>query len=568
MSDNTYVPVCEICQRAKQTREPFPLSDHKSKTLGELVHLDLWGPYRVHSREGYIFFLTIVDDYSRAVWVYLVKTKDEVFDVFVSFINLIHNQFNIKIKTVRSDNGTGFVNKKMFDMFFELGIFHQTSCSHTPQQNGIAERKHRHLLNVARSLMFQGGIPLRFWSDCVLTAVYLINKGCIYLYLKFESIPYELVYNKKPNLSHLRSFGCLCFSTILNNHDEMSFRSEKCVLIGYSSNKKAYKLLSLDTRNVFYSRDVKFYETVFPFKQKTCDSTDVENTSEADHLQFFDNLKPQSLNDDGRDSSNEEGSLPHTDIHDSTQDRNQSDRLTATQIDDQNWSEGNVQNISQSSPTQNRDDVQTPVIRRSERQSKPPVRFNDYILSSNVKYGIEKYVSYSRLSSVNMCFAVSLNKSVEPTCLVEALSDPNWVEAMNNEIEALNRNNTWTVCDLPVGRKPIGSKWIWKIKYKASGDIERYKARLVAKGFSQKEGFDYDETFSPVVKMVTVRCLISIVVVNKWPLYQLDVNNAFLFGDRVEDVYMTLLDGYNSVDKSKVCKLNKSLYGLKQAPRQ
>ncbi|GJY48457.1 putative RNA-directed DNA polymerase [Tanacetum coccineum] len=498
MSDNTSVPVCEICQRAKQTREPFPLSDHKSKTLGELVHLDLWGPYRVHSREGYRNFLTIVDDYSRVVWVYLVKTKDEVFDVFVSFINLIHNQFNIKIKTVRSDNGTEFVNKKMFDMFSELGIFHQTSCSHTPQQNGIAERKHRHLLNVARSLMFQGGIPLRFWSDCVLTAVYLINR-----------LPSSVLNGKSP------------------------YESEKCVLIGYSSNKKAYKLLSLDTRNVFYSRDVKFYETVFPFKQKTCDSTDVENTSEVDHLQFFDNLKPQSPNDDGRDPSNVEGSLPHSDMHDSAQGKNQSDMLTATQIDDQNWSEGNVQNISQSSPTQNRDDVQTPVIRRSERQSKPPVRFNDYILSSNVKYGIEKYV-----------------------------------EAMNNEIEALNRNNTWTICDLPVGRKPIGSKWIWKIKYKASGDIERYKARLVAKGFSQKEGFDYDETFSPVVKMVTVRCLISIVVVNKWPLYQLDVNNAFLYGDLVEDVYVTLPDGYNNVDKSKVCKLNKSLYGLKQAPRQ
>ncbi|GKC25959.1 ribonuclease H-like domain-containing protein, partial [Tanacetum coccineum] len=314
--------------------------------------------------------------------------------------------------------------------------------------------------------------------------------------------------------------------------------------------------------------DVKFYENVFPFKQKTCNLTDVENTSEVDHLQFFDNMKPQSPNDDGRDSSNEEGSLPHSELHDSTQGRNQSDRLTATQIGDQNWANGNIQNVSQSSPIQNMDDVQTPVLRRSKRQSKLPVRFNDYILSSNVKYGIEKYVSYSRLSSVNICFAVSLNKSVEPTYLVEALFDPNWVEAMNNKIEALNRNNTWTVCDLPIGRKPIGSKWIWKIKYKASGDIERYKARLVAKGFSQKEGFDYDETFNPVVKMVTVRCLISIVVVNKWPLYQLDVNNAFLYGDLVEDVYMTLPDGYNNVDKSKVCKLNKPLYGLKQALRK
>ncbi|GKE02074.1 putative RNA-directed DNA polymerase, partial [Tanacetum coccineum] len=292
--DNTFVPMCEICQRAKQTKEPFPLSDHKSKTLGELVHLDLWGPYRIHSREGYRYFLTIVDDYSRDVWVYLVKTKDEVFDVFVSFLILIHNHFNRKVKTVRSDNGTEFVNKRMFDMFFELGIFHQTSCSHTPQQNRIAERKHRYLLNVARSLVFQGGIPLRFWSDCVLTVVYLINRLPSSV-LNGKS-PYELVYNKKPNLSHLR--------------------------------------------------DVKFYENVFPFKQKTCDLTDVENISEVDHLQFFDSQLPQSPNDDGRDSSNMEGSLPHTGSHDSTQGRNQGDMLTATQIYDQNWSGGNTQNTN------------------------------------------------------------------------------------------------------------------------------------------------------------------------------------------------------------------------------
>ncbi|GKB44005.1 ribonuclease H-like domain-containing protein [Tanacetum coccineum] len=132
------------------------------------------------------------------------------------------------------------------------------------------------------------------------------------------------------------------------------------------------------------------------------------------------------------------------------------------------------------------------------------------------------------------------------------MSDPNWVKAMNNEIEALNRNNTWTICVLPVGRKPIGIMWIWKIKYKASGEIERYKARLIAKGFSYREVFDYDETFNPVVKMVIVRCLIGIVVVNNWAFYQLDVNNAFLYGDLVEDFYMTLADGYNNEDTSKV----------------
>ncbi|GJZ88337.1 ribonuclease H-like domain-containing protein, partial [Tanacetum coccineum] len=170
LSKKTCVSACETCHRAKQTREPFPLSDHKSMNPGELVHLDLWGPYKVSSREGFRYFLTIVDDYSRAVWTYLLKTKDEVFDCIVNFIKLIHNQFNVKIKTFRSDNGTEFVNKKMFSLLADLGIIHQTSCPHTPQQNGIAERKHRHLLNVARSLMFQGEISLNFLYDCILTS--------------------------------------------------------------------------------------------------------------------------------------------------------------------------------------------------------------------------------------------------------------------------------------------------------------------------------------------------------------------------------------------------------------
>ncbi|GJR34590.1 ribonuclease H-like domain-containing protein [Tanacetum coccineum] len=209
-----------------------------------------------------------------------------------------------------------------------------------------------------------------------------------------------------------------------------------------------------------------------------------------------------------------------------------------------------------------------PNVRRSSRPTKMPAKFNDFMLDSKLKYGIEKHVNYSKLNTANYCFATTLNKSVEPTTYYDVVKDVRLVEAMNNEIEALTRNSTWTLTDLPIGRKTIDNKWLYKIKYKASGQVDKYKARVVAKGFSQREGIDFDETFSPMVKMVTVRCLICIAISNDWPLFQLDVNNDFLYGDLNEDIYISLPLGFECSDKTKVCKLNKALYGLKQASRQ
>ena len=139
---------------------------------------------------------------------------------------------------------------------------------------------------------------------------------------------------------------------------------------------------------------------------------------------------------------------------------------------------------------------------------------------------------------------------------------------MDKEIEALEVNNTWSLVPLPPGKTAIGCKWVYRIKHLPDGSIERYKARLVAKGFTQKLGLDYSETFSPVAKSVSVRIVLSLAAVKGWVLHQMDVNNAFLHGDLVEDVYMSLPPGFHSKGEGLVCKLNKSLYGLKQASRQ
>ncbi|GJW53150.1 ribonuclease H-like domain-containing protein [Tanacetum coccineum] len=438
---------CEIYQRAKQTREPFPLSDHISKCLGDLIHLDLWGPYKVATFEGFRYFLTVVDDYTRAVWVYLIKSKDEI--PYVS-----------------------------------------------------------------------GGIPLKFWTECILTATYLINRLPSSV-LNGKS-PYEMIYIKCPTPAHLRMFGCLCFATIVNNNDK--FSSEKYVMIGYSNVKKGYRLCSLDKHQFIFSRDVKLFENIFPFKDSEIEKNDSTNVfQDVNHIKKIDIEYHEIPNDDERVDSD-----PNRDK------RSQSDSISSSV----SGSNHNTADFPVDNPGNDADSNDEFVATQNEG-----VATLEENVFSEVKYGLEKYVGYSKLNSEIFCFVTQLNKSIEPKSYFEASKYPHWTDAINQEMDALLRNGTWEIVELPEGRKAIGSKWIYKIKFRSSGD------------------------FSPVVKMVTVRCLLKVVVSMSWSVFQLDVNNIFLYGDLEETVYMKPPEGYFP-SGNKVCRLKKSLYRLKQAPRQ
>ena len=162
---------CSVCPLAKQSRLPFVPSDNKSSALFQLIHCDIWGPYSTASHSGCYYFLSLVDDFSRTTWVYLMKHKSEVFQFFSHFLNMVKTQFTASVLCIRSDNGSEFLSNSMQHLLHTLGITHQLTCPYTPQQNGVVERKHRHLIQVARALRFQANLPLQFGGNVSLQLV-------------------------------------------------------------------------------------------------------------------------------------------------------------------------------------------------------------------------------------------------------------------------------------------------------------------------------------------------------------------------------------------------------------
>lgn len=180
-----------------------------------------------------------------------------------NFITLVETQFFINIKTLRSDNGHEFFNTLYSNLLQSKGIIHQSSCVHTLQQNGVVERKHIHLLEVARALRLQASIPLKFWGDCVLTATYIINR--LPTPTLNGSSPFEIFHGKPPSLNHFKTLGCLCYATMPNFSDKLSSKAIPSIFMGYSNTQKGYRLYDIVADKFFISRDVKFHENIFPF---------------------------------------------------------------------------------------------------------------------------------------------------------------------------------------------------------------------------------------------------------------------------------------------------------------
>lgn len=483
---------CSICPLAKHTRLPFNHSTNKVLAIFNLLHIDIWNPYHVPTYDGNKIFLTIVDDHSKITWLFLLILKSDTIVVLRQFLKMVQTQFNKTTKVIRSDNGSEFVNTECSNLFDSYGIIHQRTYAYTPQQNGVAERKHRHILEMASGIRFQGNIPLKFWGHCVLAATYLINR--LPSTVLNSRSPYEVFYGRKPTLDHIRIMRCLCYAKNMLVNDKFDTRAIEVVMMGYSATSKGYILLNLINSTFFVNRDVIFKESVFPFQS--------QSTKEIPLFQHCDVVDPFQIESSVADHT----TLPATPapLHSTI-----------------------------GSPV----DPPAGVLRQSGRLRKQPTWMTNFIIasvtlpdsSSQVQsYSINSSMSYTSLSATYRSSLATFTSVVEPKTFQEASTDPLWVEAVKSEITALPNNNTCELVPLPPGKVSIGCKWVFKVKSHVNGEVEGYKARLVAKGYTQLEGLDYYETFSPVVKIVIVRALMSIVASAGWVIEQMDVHNTFL----------------------------------------
>jgi hypothetical protein len=254
--------VCDGCVLGKQHRKPFPqVSNFRAEKGLELVHADLCGKITPESIGGASYFLLVVDDHSRYMWIEMLKSKDQAFECFKKIMLRAESESGEKLKALRTDRGGEFTSN-MFSVFCSNGgIKHYTTAPYTPQQNGVVERRNQSVVEMARCLLKAMRVPSVFWGEAVRTAVYLLNR-CPTKALSGKT-PFEVWHGKKPVVSHLKVFGCVAnVKKVGPGINKLSDRSSKMVMIGYESGTKGYRLFDPSSNRLVVSRDVLFEENV------------------------------------------------------------------------------------------------------------------------------------------------------------------------------------------------------------------------------------------------------------------------------------------------------------------
>lgn len=480
---------CDACANGKMHRLPFPVTNTRTTTPGEIIHSDVCGPMETLSIGGSKYFVLFKDDFSHFRTVYFLRCKREVREKLAEYIKSVETDTGHRVKVIRTDRGKEDVNKDVRDILKSFGIRHQLTTGYAPEQNGSAEREMRTIVEGARTLLCSKSLPKTLWAEAVNTVVYVLNRTGTSS-VKNKS-PYQLWFNKEPDVSHLRVFGTEVYVHVPKvKRKKWDAKSRSGIFVGYDENVKGYKVWHKPN-------EMRFYHDIL-FKDEEPDKN------------FYSPIFVEPPDDD-----TDEKEAPENSVED---------------VDEEEKGSGSS--------------------------------------SETYCYNLRDRTKLLKPARFSLCTVNS--ELIEPATYDEAVHSKDreqWLCAMSEEMDHLNNNETWELCELPSGRSALGNKWVYKIKLDSNGKIERYKARLVVQGCFQRYGFDYTETFSPVAKFESLRVALSLAAMERMELLQFDVTTAFLYADLNEEIFMKQPRGFED-GSQRVCKLRKSLYGLKQAPRK
>ena len=540
---------CEGCLLGKMHRIPFPTGRTRATEIGQLIHSDVCGPMQQITPGGSRYYVIFRDDFSGWCSINIIKHKSEVPDKFMNFAALLKTETRRNVKKIRSDNGGEYCSKEFQDWLAKNGIRHETTAPYTPQQNGVAERANRTIMEAARSQMHAKKIPMELWGEAVTSSVYVLNRS---LSSTIHVTPYETWYGKKPNIAYFRTLGSRAFVHVPDStRHKLDAKAQEVILVGYCNSSKAYRLWNPVTRRIIISRDVIFDEDS-PFGGYNQKISKQDHTIH-DPLQLSTDFLSNIQMKVGITNDPVTTAMEHPETALSIAPEETQGEILSPDTTDTLESETMASNIPEPSQTVTQPS-ETPNRRRSSRTPIFTDKYKKYrqsILSTDQEHGSAMIA--------------------EPSSYNEAIYSEEatlWKSAIKEEYDSLIQNETWILTPLPPGRTTIKNRWIFKIKPAYKDTAERYKARLVAKGYTQKHGVDYQETFAPVVKHTALRTVLAVVAALDLEMLQLDIKTAFLYGELDEEIYMDQPEGFiKSGRENEVCRLVKSIYGLKQAPR-
>ncbi|KAI3784263.1 hypothetical protein L1987_43358 [Smallanthus sonchifolius] len=502
---------CIACLKGKQHK-----SSHKPKTLNtndtplQLLHMDLFGPTNVMSLGKKSYCLVITDDYTRFSWVYFLRTKDETAEILKSYILRVENQSNQKVKII--------------------------SAPRTPQQNGVAERRNITLIESARSMLADSKLPLAFWAEAVSTA-YVQNR--VLIVIPLNKTPYELWFQRVPYIGFLKPFGCPC--TILITHGvlpKFGAKSDEGYFVGYSSQSKAYRVFNSRTIIVEESANVECREHIVCEQGKSPNWLfDIDSFSQIFEPLTFSNMESTSTQTPASTSS------------------------TDYRLD-----------FPKSSISLRRPSIDPPSVVEAIEASEAGTRLSN--VTSIILSETENLNEDSSVNAVDADDAIAENIDVandveDSSTINEETPDQNQSnleQGIQLEVEELlqfKRHDVWKLVDLPPGKYAIGTRWVFRNKQDERGIVVKNKARLVAQGYTQEEGIDYDEVFTPVARLEAIRIFLAYAASKNFTVYQMDIKSAFLYGKIGEEVYVKqppcFIDPEHPTQVFKLC--------LHQAPR-